>query len=182
MSISRLEKRARIETSLVKIPKTHKEFTITINTDKLITAGHSSVSFKYTVNGEGPYIKNGHLNLSAALFWEISLSGLEMPNNFITFPSISAEGNLNAAYFVMTFDIQYELAGVIKHRTVRLPYFLEHKKFTTGTLIKDIFSGIADIFAYACSPNTIGINLAKEVFITRCFHLYIDSRSKYSRL
>ena len=126
MSISQLEKRARIETSLVKIPKTHKEFTITVNTDKLIAGDQSSVNFKYTINGEGPYIKNGHLNLSAAPSWECSLSGLEMPNNFITFPSISAEGNLNAAYIVVTFNIQYELSGEIKHKIIRLPYFLEH--------------------------------------------------------
>ena len=180
MSISRLEKRARIETSLVKLPKAYKEFTITINSEKYINnADHSEVDFKYIIDREGPYIKNGHLNLSGGSLWECALSRLDMPNNFITFPSLSAVGNLNAAYFVLSFNIQYQVSNEVKHKLLRLPYFLQHEKFSTDMLIQRIISGITDLFAYVCAPNKIGINIVGEIFLIRCFHLYIDSRNKY---
>ena len=104
MSLTNASKRIRIETSLVKLPKTYNRFTITINSDKFLDSNHSPVHFKYSMEREGDYFKNGHLNLTAGPIWKCCLSRLDAPDNVITFPSLSPVGNLNAAYFVLSFE------------------------------------------------------------------------------
>ena len=104
-------KRKGIETSsLVKFPKNYSQFTITINSNDFINSNSSPVNFKYIINREGRYFRNGVLNLIAGE-WEVCLLRLDMPNNFISFPSISSEDNLNAAYFVVKFVINCTIDG-----------------------------------------------------------------------
>ena len=93
----------------MKFPKNYSQFTITINSRDYIDTNCSPVKFKYIINREGRYFRNGSLNLIGGESWEVCLSRLDMPNNFITFPSISSKGNLNAAYFVLKFVINCEM-------------------------------------------------------------------------
>ena len=109
MASRRYNKHPRLESGLVKFPKGVQNFSLTINSDRYIDANHSPVDFTYIVDEEGDYFRNGALNLSAGTTWETCLQRLDMPNNFISFPSLSADGNLNAAYIVLSFSITYEI-------------------------------------------------------------------------
>ena len=174
-------KRKKIDTSsLVKFPKNYTQFTITINSNDFIDAADSSpVNFKYAINREGRYFRNGRLNFFGGEAWEVCLSRLDMPNNFISFPSISSNDNLNAAYFVLRFVIKCKIKGETKNINIEQPYFFPHEKYTIPSLKDEILNGIRKLFSYFCGVNNAGINIPCELFLSCCFHIYIDPRSKF---
>ena len=177
-----ISKRPKIETvGLVKIPKKHTQFTININSEKYINDGSdSAVSFKYMTNREAHFVKNGQLNFTGGDVWECALSRLNMPNNFITFPSISAIDNLSAAYFVLKFIIKTKnKEGNTESVDVSQPYFLSHKKFIIPDMLDEIIYGLRSLLDYFCFVNNTGINITAELFFSCCFHLFIDPRSRF---
>lgn len=183
MSFSQYGKRRKtIETSLVKFPKRFNSFTLNINTNKFVDHNHSPVNFKYVIqNQESVFFKNGALNLSAGDEWEVALLRLIMPNNIISFPSISAGNNLNSAYLVMSFSLSYKVRGnnELIDKVIEIPFFLPHEKFTVPELIIAIKKGIETIFDFICNPNESGFNVTTLLFFSSCFHIFIDPSSKF---
>ena len=173
-------KKRKIETTLVKLPQSYRNFSITINSSKFTDSNHSNIDFTFVPDENEEFFKNGALNLSGGRFWEVSLLRLMLPNNVITFPSLSAQGNLNSAYIVLAFEIGYLSEKKEKEvKTVQVPFFLEHKKYAVDELITDMIAGIRSIFAYLCKPQKCGLIIASDIFLSTCFHLYTDPRSKY---
>ena len=180
MSSNSDKKKRKIETTLVKLPQSYRNFSITINSSKYTDSNHSNIDFTFVPDENEEFFKNGALNLSGGKYWEVSLLRLMLPNNVITFPSLSAKGNLNSAYIVLKFEIDYlNEKKEKKVKTVQVPFFLEHKKYTVDELISDVIGGIRSIFAYLCKPQKCGLIFASDIFLSTCFHLYTDPRSKY---
>ena len=176
-----MSKRRKIETSLIKLPKIYNNFSLTINSDNFVDHDHSAINFRYQIEGlVSTYFMNGALNLQAGDSWEVSLERLIMPNNLITFPSISQEGNLNSAYIVIGISFSYKQnQGKSEFKKLEIPYFFKHKKYSVPDLLSELYEGIESVFSYLCSADKYGINLPYFFFISSCFHCYINPINKY---
>ena len=180
---SHVAKKRKIETTLVKLPQSFKSFSLTIDSSRYVDSNHSNIDFKFFPTEEDNFFRNGALNLSGGDSWEVALSRLMMPNNIISFPSLSADANLNSAYIAFSFILEYTIDKKKKiEKTIQVPYFFEHKKYTVPLLIKDMKKGIRSIFTYICNPNKNGLIIACDIFLSACFHIFIDPQSKYVKI